>query len=190
MKFRLKHQTHLETLFKFGFLLCTLLGYFAYLSWKFDIATGGLVAALTWSFFVLCTPVADAGFLLDFPIRLLFGLRMITVEIGVWVIAVTVNITTLFYNPAIYEKTFLTSLFHKILTHPWPYWGIILLCAAGTFLSIYFGDEMLDVVSHKERTKSHRHGFKYKIILMSVIFVMIFVAYKHLLSELGIDAVF
>jgi len=186
MKFHLKHPTHLETFLKFSFLLLVLLGYFAYLSWKFDIATGGMVAGLTWSFFVLCTPVADAGFLLDFPTRLIFGLRMIVIEIFVWIIAAAINIIVILYNPAIYEKTFLTSLFYKILTHPWPYWGIILLCAAGTFLSIYFGDEMMDVVSHKERNQSHRHSFKHKMIFMTGLFLIIFIAYKHLISGLGI----
>jgi len=55
-------------------LLCALLvGYFVYLSIQYDLVTGGLGALLTWTFFVLCTPVADAGMLLDFPLRLLFG---------------------------------------------------------------------------------------------------------------------
>jgi len=66
-----------QLLMKF-FLLCLLMfGYFAYLSYEYDLLTGGIAALLTWSFFVLCTPIADAGFLLDFPLRLLFGIRMI-----------------------------------------------------------------------------------------------------------------
>ena len=42
--------------------------YFVYLVYEYGIEDGGMVTLLTWSFFVLCTPVADAGFLLDFPI--------------------------------------------------------------------------------------------------------------------------
>jgi len=78
-----RHQTHSETLYKFLALLGVLVGYFVYLSWKFDAATGGFLAALTWSLFVLCTPVADGGFLIDFPVRLLFRVRMIYSEITV-----------------------------------------------------------------------------------------------------------
>lgn len=188
--FHPRHETHFETGFKFLGLLGVLALYFGYLSWTYDLATGGWVAALTWSFFVLCTPVADAGFLLDFPIRLLFDLRMVLTEIMVWVIALSLNIVTLMVNPTIYETTFLTSLFHKILTTPWPYWGLIALCTLGTFVSIYFGDEMLDVASHKDRTKLHRHGFKYKVMAMVAIFAVVFVAYEHLITELGVESVF
>ena len=66
-----------EQTVKYALLLCVLLAYFGYLSYEYGFASGGIVAGLTWSFFVLCTPVADAGFLLDFPVRLLTGMRMI-----------------------------------------------------------------------------------------------------------------
>lgn len=185
----IRHQTHLETVLKFTGLLALLLAYFGYLSWQYDLATGGWVAALSWSFFVLCTPIADAGFLLDFPIRLLFGTRMVLTEILVWVLALGLNIATILVKPAVYETTFLTSLFYKILVTPWPYWGLIALCALGTFVSIYFGDEMLDVATHKERKTHHRHGFKYRLIVMVGIFLVVMVAYEHLITELGVDGV-
>ena len=65
LKHLLEHRPKREGLFKFLLLLAVLAGYFGYLSWEYDLKTGGVVAALTWSFFVLCTPIADAGFLLD-----------------------------------------------------------------------------------------------------------------------------
>jgi hypothetical protein len=182
-----KHQTKREELIKFLLLLGVLVSYFVYLSWKFDLATGWIVSALTWSFFVLCTPVADAGFLIDFPVRLITGLRMFISEIVVWVIAITLNLVGLSTYPEAYETTFLTSLFQKILTTPWPYWSIIALSGAGTFLSIRFGDEMMDVVAHKERGYHHKHGFKYKLIATATLFVLIFGAYYYLLEELGIQ---
>ena len=95
MKFSTKHQTHLETTLKFIGLLAVLVGYFIYLAHEYDFSKGGAVVALTWSFFVLCTPVADAGFLIDFPVRLLFGFRMITVEIFVWILAILITSSTL-----------------------------------------------------------------------------------------------
>ncbi len=187
MKSFLKHQTKREELIKFLMLLGVFVLYFGYLSWQYDIATGGIISALTWSFFVLCTPVADAGFLIDFPVRLITGLRMFITEMIVWGIAITLNIVTLSISPESYEVTFLTSLLHKIIITPWPYWSIIFLCATGTFLSIRFGDEMLDVVSHKDREYHHKHGFKHKMVAMVALFIVIFFAYYHLLETLGIN---
>jgi hypothetical protein len=186
MRNLIKHQTKREELIKFLLLLAVLLAYFGYLSWEYGLATGGIVAALTWSFFVLCTPVADAGFLLDFPVRLITGLRMFITEIFVWGIAIAVNIGTLYFAPEAYERTFLTSLFHKILTTPWPYWNIIVLCGVGTFLSVKFGDEMLDVISHKDRECHHKHGFKYRLLAMGALLLIIMIAYYHLLENLNV----
>lgn len=182
-----KHQTHRETLFRFIGLLGLLIAYFVYLSWKYDVATGGYLSALTWSFFVLCTPIADGGFLIDFPVRLLLRVRMIYSELCVWATAITLNILTLVYDPGIYDKTFLTVLLKKVLETPWPYWGIIALSAAGTYLSLFFGDEMLDVFKHSDRKKFHKHGFKWTIVATVTLFLLAVVAYYELIKSLGID---
>ena len=175
-----------QVLYKF-FLLCVLLvGYFAYLSFEYNLITGGIAPALTWTFFVLCTPIADAGFLLDFPLRILFSIRMLFSEIAVWCIAITVNIVSLLYFTEYYETTKLTMLLHEVLTNPYPYWSVILLSGAGTFLSIRFGDELMDVAHHKDRTFFHRHGFKHEIIIL-VFFVAVFIGYYELVASLGID---
>ena len=72
---------------KFFLLIALFAIYFLYLIYEYGIQDGGLVTLLTWSFFVLCTPIADAGFLLDFPIRLLYKIKMIYTEIIVWILA-------------------------------------------------------------------------------------------------------
>lgn len=186
-KHLLNHPPKREGLIKFLLLLCVLLGYTGYLSWEYGFATGGLVAALTWSFFVLCTPVADAGFLLDFPVRLITGLRMFFCELIVWTIAISLNLSALYFSPQSYENTFLTSLLHKILTTPWPYWSIVILCACGTFLSVKFGDEMMDVIAHKDRKYHHKHGFKHQLIALAALALLIIWAYYHLIAMLGIE---
>ena len=56
-----QHQTHKENLWRFLALIVLLGAYFGYMSWKFDAATGAWLALLSWSFFVLCTPVADSS---------------------------------------------------------------------------------------------------------------------------------
>ena len=182
-----RQETHRETLYKFLSLLGVLIIYFAYLSYKFDFSTGLYLTAITWSFFVLCTPVADAGFLLDFPIRILLGIRMVHSEIMVWALAIIINIVGLSFYSGVYEQTFLTQLFKEILLHPYPYWGIILLSGLGTFLSIYFGDEMLDVSKHKDCQKYHQHRFKYRLVFVVGFFLLIVWAYYYLLDQLGVD---
>ncbi len=182
-----KAETHKETLIKFLLLATILVCYFGYLSWEYGLATGGIVSALTWSFFVLCTPVADAGFLLDFPIRLLFGIRMVITEALVWTLAIIINLGALTFTPGSYETTLITSIFQKILTTPFPYWSIIALCGLGTFLSIYFGDEMMDVMKHKDCKKRHQHGFKYRIVMIIALFTLIILSYYHLLDSLELE---
>lgn len=175
-----------QVLIKFLMLCGLLMGYFAYLSYEYDLLTGGVAALLTWSFFVLCTPVADAGFLLDFPLRLLFGIRMVISEISVWAIAILANVVTLYYAPEYYDTTIITKLLHQIITTPYPYWGIMLLSGAGTFLSIHFGDELMDVFHHRDRTFFHSHHFKHELILVAF-FVMVLFGYYELISSLGIS---
>lgn len=179
------HKSYQKSVVKLALLITILLGYFLYLSWKYDVATGGFVSLLTWSFFVLCTPIADAGFLLDFPLRLLFNIRMVISEIIVWLIAITINVITLLYSPEIYQKTFLTSIFYKILITPYPYWSVIILSGIGTFISVIFGDELIDTVHSKNQGIRHKHKYRF-LLLYILFFLLIFWIYYHLLDALGI----
>ncbi len=183
----MKHRPKRTVLIRFALLLCVLAAYTFFLAWKFGWKDGGFLSVLTWSFFVLCTPIADAGFLLDFPVRLLFGVRMKFSEMMVWAIAITTNVTALAVKPQIYDTLLLTRLFKKILTHPYPYWSIIFLSAAGTFLSVTFGDELLDLVHHKNRVMHQKHGFKLQLIVMAFVFLFSFLAYGFLLEHLGVQ---
>lgn len=173
--------------YKFLLLCLLLVSYFSYLSFRFDVVTGGIASALTWTFFVLCTPIADAGFLLDFPLRLLFGIRMLISEIAVWVLAIAVNVVSLLYFAEYYETTRLTKILHAILTIPYAFRGVILLSGAGTFLSIRFADELMDVVYHRDRAFFHRHGFKHEVLII-VFFVVVLIGYYKLVASLGIES--
>ncbi len=177
-----------QVFIKFTLLVALMVGYFVYLTIQYDFLTGGVAALLTWSFFVLCTPVADAGFLLDFPLRILFGIRMVMSEVAVWAVAILLNALALFFAPHFYDTTIITKLLHQIFTTPYPYWGVILLSGFGTFLSIRFGDELMDVIHHKDRTFFHSHHFKHELVLFAF-FLMVILGYYELISSLGIDAV-
>ena len=186
-KFHTRHETHRETLLKFVALALILVAYFFYMSWKYDASTGFAVAVLSWSFFVLCTPVADGGFILAFPVRLLFGIRMSITQIVLWFAAVGLNLFMLDTASSTYDLTFITKLLKHILTTPYPYWSILILSATGTLLSIYFGDEMMDVTSHKDRVIHHRHGLKYRTILVLGLGLLTVVSYYYLLDSLDIE---
>jgi hypothetical protein len=175
-----------QLFYKF-FLLCVLLvSYFIYLSIQYDFMTGGFASLLTWTFFVLCTPIADAGFLLDFPLRLLFGVRMLISEIAVWALAISINIISLIYFVEYYETTKLTTLLHLVLTNPYPYWSLVILSAVGTFLSIRFADELMDVIHHRDRGFFHSNSYIHEIIII-VFFISIFIGYYELVASLDID---
>ena len=175
-----------QLFYKFFLLCLLLLGYFVYLSIEYDFVTGGFASILTWSFFVLCTPIADAGFLLDFPLRLLFGIRMLVSEIVVWALAISINIVALMYFAEYYETTKLTKILYVVLSNPYPYWSVILLSAVGTFLSIKFADELMDVIHHKDRGFFHRKSYIHEIVII-VFFILIFIGYYELVASLGLE---
>ncbi len=185
-KFHHRNETHKKTILKFVLLVAILVAYFLYMSWKFDAGTGFAVSVLMWSFFVLCTPVADGGFILAFPVRLLFDIKMSRTQVVLWFVAIGINVFMLQYSPESYDLSFLTSLLKKILLEPYPYWSILIISALGTFLSIFFGDEMMDVTLHKDRVNHQRHKINYRIILVVGLAVLTVMAYYHLLSGLDI----
>ncbi len=172
---------------KFLLILLVFLGYFLFIATEYGLEDGFFVTALTWSFFVLCTPVADAGFLIDFPFRLITRIRMFFSEIVVWGIAILLNAYAFFIYPEIYAKTKLLLLFQHILKQPFPFWSIVLVSAIGTFMSIQFGDEMIDKVKHKERTLYEKQKHKYKFWMMIFIALLSIVLYDFLLKQLGVE---
>jgi hypothetical protein len=161
--------------------------YFGLVAFRYGLKDGFFVTVLTWSFFVLCTPIADAGFLLDFPFRLITNIKMLFSEIIIWVIAIALNIYTFFLNSEIYSKTKILSLFKHILEKPFPFWIIIIISAIGTFMSIHFGDEMMDKVNHKDRSLYKKHKSKYRFVKVIFVIVLMIIIYDFLLKYFGIE---
>jgi hypothetical protein len=181
------HETKKQIVFKFLLVLGILISYFAFLTFRYGAKDGLAITVLTWSFFVLCTPIADAGFLIDFPLRLITKIRMFHSEMIVWTIAISINIYTFFFSGEAYQKTFLLKIFHFILEKPFPFWFIIFLSGIGTFLSVYFGDELIDVVRHQDRKKHQQHKVKHRFIIFVFLITLTLILYKFLLTKLGIN---
>jgi len=182
-----KHETKQHILFKFLAVLAIVAGYFGYIVYEYGLENGLMITALTWSFFVLCTPVADAGFLIDFPLRLITRIKMLYSEMFVWGIAISLNIYAFFSSPESYEKTALLQLFKHILDEPIPFWVIIFISAIGTFMSVLFGDELFDVAKHSERKFHAKHKHNYNFIIMIFVIGISIILYYFLLEKLGVN---
>ncbi len=172
---------------KFVLLLLVFVSYFAFVYVKFADAKLALsVAWLTWAFFVLCTPIADAGFLIDFPVRLILKLKMWVSEVFVWLFAISLNLYFYFLHPEIYNSSHILQIAYQIYSNPYPYWLIIFLSAMGTFMSIYFADEILDSFFKRDELYK-KHHIKLKLLFFVTLLVFVILLYEHLLSGLKIS---
>ena len=183
----LLHETKKSVLFRFLLIVGIVVSYFAFISFRYGVNQGFGITILTWTFFIFCTPIADAGFLIDFPFRLITGFRMIYSETTVWITGFLINLFVFTHYPQLYGKTIILKLFYQIITHPFPYWGIIFISALGTFISVYFGDELVDVAKHRERKKFQKHYKKYKFVIFVFLVILVVVLYDFMLNNLGIS---
>ena len=181
-----RHETKRHVLRKFLLVLLLFVGYFFFITQHYGLENGFLITLLTWSFFVLCTPVADAGFLLAFPLRLITKLRMLYSQMLISAFAIVLNTYTFFELPELYEKTKLLSFFQHILAQPVPFWAIILISGVGTFLSVRFGDELMDTVHHSERKLHQCHKHTLRWIGMVFLFGITLILYDFLLQKMGV----
>ncbi len=186
-KHLIKHETKRKALLKFSLVILIFIGYFFFISWKYGYQQGLIITILSWSFFVLCTPVADAGFLIDFPLRLILKIRMIVVESVVWLIAISLNFYFFFFHSEFYLKTKLLDFFYYILSNPVPFWIIIFLSAIGTFVSVQFGDELMDKIQNQDRIIHKKHRKKFRWIVSLSLFILTFIVYKFVLEKMGVN---
>lgn len=181
-------KIHINKLTKFLLLVVLIVIYTVFCISKYGMHDGPLVSLLTWSFFVFCTPIADAGFLIDFPVRVLTGLKMLYTELIVWTVALIITIYAVCFSPQVFETSVLLQLYHLILTNIFPYGIIIVLSCIGTFFSVYFGDELfkasVDKLHHEKYVK---HKWKHEVVILLSIIMLILVIYAYLLKTFNID---
>ena len=171
---------------KFLLLFILIFVYFLFVSHKYGSENGILITILSWSFFVFCTPIADAGFILDFPTRLITGIRMIHSEMIVWTFAILFNALILTFKKSLYNTNLFLRLFYLIITKPFPYWGIILLSAIGTFFSLYLGDEIFDVMHKKGKEHVKKTQILIKASVFLVLITLILALYDLLIHQLNL----
>lgn len=186
----MRHSTHRGVFIRFFLMVLVFVVYYLIVSKRYGYANGLLLTWLSWSFFVLCTPIADAGMLIDFPIRLISNIKMVYTEISVWVIAISLNLYAFFFNPELYNQTQLLHLLEHIIRNPIPLWLIFIFSAIGTFLSVQLGDELLDVIKHKDAKKSTKHDIKLKVVTMIFVLILVFALYDFLLTKFDFNIPF
>ena len=183
----IKHETKKQALIRFLLVLLTLLTYLMIVIVKYGLKEGLGVTAITWSFFVFCTPIASAGLLLDFPLRLILKIKMIHTEMFVWLLSFVIALSNILFNPKIFETNLLLKIYHDIITTPYPFWSIIFISGTGTFFSIYFADELVDTVHNRQRDKFAKHKNKHRFVIMLFIISLSIFLYSFLLKQFNIN---
>jgi len=112
---------------------------------------------------------------------------MVYSELIVWAVAISANVYFLIFNPEIYSKTLISNTFYKILTKPWPNYLIILLSAFGTFLSLYFGDELLDILENSQRVRYLKYRSLLSLATGIFLVVIFYYLYKYFLNLFGLN---
>lgn len=186
-KISIRHQTHKGLFVRFGIIILIFLAYFLFVSAEYGYTDGFFITWLSWSFLVLCTPIADAGILIDFPVRLVTGIKMVYSEVLVWVIAIALNLYASFFSPEVYSQTQMLNLFRHIIENPIPFWSIFVVSGVGTFLSIKVGDDLLDVIKHKHNKNAGVHDIKIKIASMIFVLFIAFALYDFLFQNFNLD---
>ena len=179
-------ETKKHSAARFTLLTSILVIYILYAVHKYGTSNGLLITALSWSFFIFCTPIADAGFIVAFPTRLLFNIRMIYTQIATYFIAILFIALAFIKGTNIFSKTILLKLFYAIISTP-AYWLILILSFIGTMLSIYFGDELLDVTKFSQTKKYQKHASKYHLLATATVILFTIIIYDFLIKSMGIN---
>ena len=113
-----------------------------YIVLMFGLHRGLHIAALLWSFFVLCVPYGSSGILLS-PFRRATRLKLQYADIVLWIVAVCLNIYTYSFSRPIYLKSISTHLLYQIIANPWPYWLIIAVCILGMIYRLFIAADIM-----------------------------------------------
>ncbi len=182
----MKEETKENSALRFTTLILIVVVYGVYAMHKYGTSNGLFITALSWSFFIFCTPIADAGFLVAFPTRILFKIRMIYTQLAAYLVAIIFVAVAFVRYTKLFSKTILLKLFYAILTTPY-YWIILILSFVGTILSIYFGDELLDVAKFSQAKKFQKHVSKYNLLATATIILLTIIIYDFLIKSMGIN---
>jgi hypothetical protein len=165
---------------KFGILIVFFFLYYLYVSQKIGFQHGFHVLVLTWCFLVLCTPVSDAGFIVDFPVVLLFDIPMFITQIFVFFFSIFLVIFYMKYGAlvATYTQTEILRQFYRVLTTPNPWYWYIVVSQIGTFTSVRLYDHIYFYIKDRvTRTPTEAPFLKPEFMILVTIFALTWVVW-------------
>ena len=92
---------------KFGIVSGVIGLYLLYVIWKHGIKHGIILTFLIWSFFVYCTPIADAGILVSLPIKFVLNVKMQITQLFVYLVAGIIIFLSYFFEKDVFHFTYL-----------------------------------------------------------------------------------
>ncbi len=141
---------------------------------------------LIWSFFVLCTPLAIADFLIDVPLRIFMDIRMIYSHIIIWILAIVTNIVAVNLIPEVYSTNALLFILYTILTNPNPYWGIVILSLVSGSYSLEITDGFFDGIEHLTKMRPHKQLSLVDVLIMFLVTSTTLLLYERMVEEFGL----
>jgi hypothetical protein len=139
------------------------------LVFEYGFLRGLQSAFLSWSFFVLCMPVARGRIVLGpFKKRLERMMRVYSPELVCWIFAIVGNVLSMLLTPMAYYRVSITHLLRTIfLTR--ELWTSILVCATSTFCLALFRSE-----------RSLRQAFMKTVFISTSILTTLILNYNYL----------
>lgn len=142
---------------KFVVVLCIMVIYFLYISYKIGVTNGIGVTLLTWGFFLFGTPYTDAGVIIDFPVNAFMDIPFELTEIYIFIVGTYVISYFYFFDKSVFRHTFITRMLYKAMTHPFGKYGLLMFLAfMGTILSAYVENGVYDWVMYNRWDDSER----------------------------------
>ena len=142
---------------RFCIIILIIFIYSCFVIYSYGIKNGISITLLTWCFFVYGTPIADAGVLLDFPIKIFTDNPMQRTELYVFAIAAFIIGINYLLNISAFDLTPVTKLLFKMITKPYTLYGIIILLSViGTYISASLENELYMYLVYKKIEYSYK----------------------------------
>lgn len=171
---------------KFLLILLLIICYLGFSMYKHGIEEGIAITVLMWSFFVFLTPIPSAGLIFELPIRLLTKHKMMTTQYYIWAAGAVFVIPAFLFFPGIFDSTGPLKIFHYVLTNPIPYSILLLICAAGTAISVHLADEIVDEAEDEIIHHKRKHISWISVILFLVALAAILLTYENMVSTMDL----
>lgn len=136
------------------------------------VSQGFIASYLTWSFFVLCTPIISRALLISTIIEKITGSTLYNAGLFTWSGALISNMILLNLVPTIYTMNPLSGFLAHALTTPRPHWLLIAMCGANVWYQAVL--EKIDFIGAKPYLHSIGH-----MLTFSCFFLFLFFYYQE-----------